>query len=191
MSDGFSRGSACVGENTFSPFMDHVNWWSADGIFEITIGFGSMSFAQAKVVDIVWDLVGFKLPLALAPWTTPDGVTGELTARACPSHPDRRTGRPIRHVLHNLEGPGNVRCRLLGPTARRVLYILDGVPPTGSVPRDNIPAPSRLSFRPGSSTQDSHGLYHLLAFPRHFFPYRCQRHDRLFAQNRSLYPRQF
>ncbi|KAK4464984.1 hypothetical protein QBC42DRAFT_262282 [Cladorrhinum samala] len=57
MSDGFSRGSACVGENTFSPFMDHVNWWSADGIFEITIGFGSMSFAQAKVVDIVWDLI--------------------------------------------------------------------------------------------------------------------------------------
>lgn len=50
-----------MGDNTFSPFVDRLNWWSADGIFEITIGFGSMSFAQAKIVDIIWDVVSSPL----------------------------------------------------------------------------------------------------------------------------------
>ncbi|KAK0721579.1 hypothetical protein B0T26DRAFT_644373 [Lasiosphaeria miniovina] len=46
----------CQPDGSLSPFMDTYKWWSADQVFQVTIGFGSLTFAQAKVVDIVWDI---------------------------------------------------------------------------------------------------------------------------------------
>ncbi|KAK5655840.1 hypothetical protein OQA88_5379 [Cercophora sp. LCS_1] len=36
---------------------DRYNWWSFDSFFEITLGFGSLTFTQAKVIDIAWDVL--------------------------------------------------------------------------------------------------------------------------------------
>ncbi len=49
--------TACQPGGSFSPYGDDYNWWSKDGFFEITYGFGSLSFTEAKIIDVAWDLV--------------------------------------------------------------------------------------------------------------------------------------
>lgn len=53
--------SGCRPDDTFSPFIDGYNWWSDSGFFQITLGFGSLTFGQVKLVDIIWNLVSFAL----------------------------------------------------------------------------------------------------------------------------------
>ena len=35
------------------------NYWKSSGFFQITLGFGVMSFTEAKILDISWDIVSF------------------------------------------------------------------------------------------------------------------------------------
>lgn len=48
---------ACQPDGQFNPVVNSYVWWSWDGVFQVTMAFGELSFTQAKVVDIVWDLV--------------------------------------------------------------------------------------------------------------------------------------
>lgn len=45
----------CAPDGSFS--LEPTNPWSPDWTFQIVLAFGSLSFTQAKVVDIVWDVV--------------------------------------------------------------------------------------------------------------------------------------
>ena len=45
----------CAPDGSFS--LEPTNAWSPDWTFQIVLAFGSLSFTQAKVVDIVWDIV--------------------------------------------------------------------------------------------------------------------------------------
>lgn len=53
---GYSISSACLPDGTFSIFAKY-NPWDIKGFFQITSGFGELTFTQAKVVDVVWDVV--------------------------------------------------------------------------------------------------------------------------------------
>ncbi|KAH7142700.1 hypothetical protein B0J13DRAFT_503038 [Dactylonectria estremocensis] len=47
--------SACRPDGSFSPYTGY-SFWDFSGFFQITLPFGSLTFTQAKVIDIVWDL---------------------------------------------------------------------------------------------------------------------------------------
>lgn len=48
--------SACLPDGSFSLTGDY-NPWKLNGFFQITAGFGTLSFTQAKVIDVIWDVV--------------------------------------------------------------------------------------------------------------------------------------
>ncbi|KAI0111687.1 hypothetical protein F4814DRAFT_460837 [Daldinia grandis] len=52
-----SDGSACKTDGSF--IMDSSNYypWKSSSFFEISLGFGNLTFAEAKVIDIAWDIV--------------------------------------------------------------------------------------------------------------------------------------
>lgn len=50
---------ACQPDGSFRLKPDSYSVWSSSGFFQITLGGGHLTFAQAKVVDIVWDIVRF------------------------------------------------------------------------------------------------------------------------------------
>ncbi|KAL1882154.1 hypothetical protein Daus18300_000639 [Diaporthe australafricana] len=57
---GYYMSSACLPDGTFSIF-ESYNPWDIKGFFQITSGFGELTFTQAKVVDVVWDVYLFPL----------------------------------------------------------------------------------------------------------------------------------
>ncbi|KAJ9131816.1 hypothetical protein NKR23_g11557 [Pleurostoma richardsiae] len=48
--------AACQPDGSLVPISGSYNLWSASGFFQITLGFGSLSFTAAKVIDIMWDI---------------------------------------------------------------------------------------------------------------------------------------
>ena len=46
----------CQPDSTFRDDDDYSNW-DLSGLFQINLRFGSLSFTQAKVVDVAWDVV--------------------------------------------------------------------------------------------------------------------------------------
>lgn len=53
---GYYMSSACLPDGTFSIY-EIYDPWDINGFFQITSGFGELTFTQAKVVDVVWDVV--------------------------------------------------------------------------------------------------------------------------------------
>lgn len=45
----------CAPDGSFS--LEPTNPWKLQWAFQITLGFGSMNFTQAKIVDVAWDIV--------------------------------------------------------------------------------------------------------------------------------------
>ncbi|KAJ4985482.1 hypothetical protein SVAN01_09047 [Stagonosporopsis vannaccii] len=73
LSEFVSSNSACVPDGSFRLHPDTYSMWSSSGFFQITLGGGKLSFAQAKVVDVVWDIIqcvgrGGQLLLAIISW---------------------------------------------------------------------------------------------------------------------------
>ncbi|KAK3389927.1 hypothetical protein B0H63DRAFT_446085 [Podospora didyma] len=62
---GLFFGAACRPDGSFSPFGDDYRWWSKDGFFQITIGFGTLTFTEAKAIDVAWDIIVSRLGQAL------------------------------------------------------------------------------------------------------------------------------
>ncbi len=52
-----SNLSACLPDDEFSIRPEAFQYWSKSGFFQITLGGGNLNFAQAKLVDIIWDIV--------------------------------------------------------------------------------------------------------------------------------------
>ncbi|KAK0653027.1 hypothetical protein B0T16DRAFT_110220 [Cercophora newfieldiana] len=61
-----AQKTACQPNGNFSMYPYTYRWWSMADFFEITMGFKSLSFTQAKVVDIVSGMVLGRLAQALA-----------------------------------------------------------------------------------------------------------------------------
>jgi hypothetical protein len=53
----FTSNGACVPDDSFRLRPSSYNYWSSSGFFQITLGYGHLSFTEAKVIDIVWDVV--------------------------------------------------------------------------------------------------------------------------------------
>ncbi|ROV94215.1 hypothetical protein VSDG_05680 [Cytospora chrysosperma] len=53
--DSFYDWNYCAPDGSFS--LEPTNPWKPAWTFQITLGFGSLSFTQAKAIDIVWDVV--------------------------------------------------------------------------------------------------------------------------------------
>jgi hypothetical protein len=49
--------SPCLPDGSFSLRPDLYNPWTTSGAFEITLAFGNLSFANAKLIDVIWDVV--------------------------------------------------------------------------------------------------------------------------------------
>lgn len=52
-----SPDSACLPNGAFSLHPDKYNTWTLSGVFQVTLGFGALSFGIAKFIDTVWDIV--------------------------------------------------------------------------------------------------------------------------------------
>lgn len=48
---------ACRPDGSFRPFSFEYDPWGISGFFQITMGYGSLTFTQAKVIDVIWDIV--------------------------------------------------------------------------------------------------------------------------------------
>jgi hypothetical protein len=49
--------SPCLPDGSFSMKPYLYNPWAISGAFEITLAFGTLSFANAKLIDVIWDVV--------------------------------------------------------------------------------------------------------------------------------------
>jgi hypothetical protein len=55
----------CHPDGTFSLHSKGYNYWAASGFFQITLPYGNLTFTQAKVIDVVWDVVcSFNFPVS-------------------------------------------------------------------------------------------------------------------------------
>lgn len=52
-----SMDKACLPDGSFRLSPETYSTWSSSGFFQITLGGGRLNFGQAKVIDIVWDIV--------------------------------------------------------------------------------------------------------------------------------------
>jgi len=52
-----STSTACQPDGSFRLHPESYTLWSSSGFFQITLGGGKLTFAQSKVIDIVWDIV--------------------------------------------------------------------------------------------------------------------------------------
>lgn len=55
LENAFFNWNYCAPDGSFS--LEPTNPWKPAWTFQITLGFGSLSFTQAKAIDIVWDIV--------------------------------------------------------------------------------------------------------------------------------------
>ena len=56
-SRSYSFSSACLPDGTFSIYRGSYNVWGISGFFQVTTRFGDFTFTQAKVIDVIWDIV--------------------------------------------------------------------------------------------------------------------------------------
>jgi hypothetical protein len=50
----------CQPDGSFRFTTRSFNYWSMSAFFQITLGFGNLSFAQAKAIDICWDMASIR-----------------------------------------------------------------------------------------------------------------------------------
>lgn len=52
-----SPEDACLPDGSFTLWPGDFNYWHSSNVFQINFGFGKLTFAQAKAIDVVWDVV--------------------------------------------------------------------------------------------------------------------------------------
>jgi hypothetical protein len=52
-----NNDNACPPDRVFRHHPEKYSVWSSTAFFQITLGGGKLSFAQAKVIDVVWDII--------------------------------------------------------------------------------------------------------------------------------------
>ncbi|KAF6825230.1 hypothetical protein CMUS01_09902 [Colletotrichum musicola] len=63
-----SKKSACQPDGSFNLFTKGYNMWDISGFFQITVAWGTLTFANAKLIDVVWDVVFGRGGQALLAW---------------------------------------------------------------------------------------------------------------------------
>ncbi|KAH7138665.1 hypothetical protein B0J11DRAFT_588081 [Dendryphion nanum] len=66
-----SPSKACQPDGSFRLIPETYSLWSSSGFFQITIGGGQLSFTEAKIIDILWDIIvgrGGQFLLAIISW---------------------------------------------------------------------------------------------------------------------------
>lgn len=58
----YQAAAACLPDGNFNIYYDSYSPWAAEGTFQITMAYGAISFGQAKIIDVIWDVVSFHLP---------------------------------------------------------------------------------------------------------------------------------
>jgi hypothetical protein len=53
----FRTDGVCLPNGDFALYNNTYNPWAPSGFFQITMGFGTLPFSNAKIIDIVWDVV--------------------------------------------------------------------------------------------------------------------------------------
>jgi hypothetical protein len=53
-------------DGSFRILPENYSYWSQSGFFQITLGYGTFSFAQAKLVDVSWDVVSSSMCRVIA-----------------------------------------------------------------------------------------------------------------------------
>ncbi|CAH0046307.1 unnamed protein product [Clonostachys solani] len=56
-SSASKEDSPCHPNGEFNAIADTFDWWSPNGLFQITLRIGTLSFDSAKAVDIFWNLI--------------------------------------------------------------------------------------------------------------------------------------
>jgi hypothetical protein len=51
------HGNACQPDGSFQLRPETFRYWSRSGFFQITLAFGNLSFTNAKIIDVAWDVV--------------------------------------------------------------------------------------------------------------------------------------
>lgn len=62
----FQTTTACLPDGNFNIYSDSYSPWATEGTFQITMAYGAISFGQAKVIDVIWDVVSLLLSVALS-----------------------------------------------------------------------------------------------------------------------------
>ncbi|KAI0490883.1 hypothetical protein F4859DRAFT_508675 [Xylaria cf. heliscus] len=92
--------TACHPDGTFSVYLDY-SYWDITGFFQVNIGFGRLTFTQAKVIDTAWEIVVGRITqsiLAFFLWRT-------ITHYATVSMETKPTTYAVFLVLFLQEGP--------------------------------------------------------------------------------------
>ncbi|KAL9618970.1 MAG: hypothetical protein Q9160_006364 [Pyrenula sp. 1 TL-2023] len=53
----YGVGGCTPADDFLAPYQGTYNRWDVSKIFQITVGFGTLSFSKAKLIDTVWDVV--------------------------------------------------------------------------------------------------------------------------------------
>lgn len=51
------RLKACQPNDVSDIGPENYRYWAGSGFFQITLGYGQLSFTQAKIIDVAWDIV--------------------------------------------------------------------------------------------------------------------------------------
>jgi hypothetical protein len=57
LSSIWDPSGACTPDGDFTLHPDRYSYWSSSSFFQITFGSGPLTFAEAKAIDIIWDVV--------------------------------------------------------------------------------------------------------------------------------------
>lgn len=60
---GYQNKQACTPDGKFRLIPLAYTYWGTSGFFQITLRHGDLTFAQAKAIDIVWDVVSHHLKI--------------------------------------------------------------------------------------------------------------------------------
>jgi hypothetical protein len=54
----FGSATVCHPNGKFDLNPNTYSYWDASGFFQITMPYGTLTFTQAKTIDVIWDVVG-------------------------------------------------------------------------------------------------------------------------------------
>jgi hypothetical protein len=71
--------TGCQPNDAFNLYPGQYNPFAIGDFFQVTIGFGQLSFTEAKVIDVAWDVVSdAQSTLPIPRWTVADNLPSQL-----------------------------------------------------------------------------------------------------------------
>jgi len=176
VSRSFSNYNACQPNGGFSIVPNSYRWWSMGDFFEITIGFSSLSFTQAKLLDILWGIVSQGCDIEIHSFSAQtDGIPGLWSARPGP--------RRVRL----LEGVCRLPHDFDGDNTSYIHHILGGISAPRTVSRCLASTSPRVLARRRAQVEGCHELHGTDYGLCHSHPYPYKLNDRLYSSQQGFY----